>query len=46
MRFDLEKPIEQISGLRQSRAIGPQIDRVLAADPIIMPTPILQSRLI
>jgi hypothetical protein len=41
----MENPIEQISLLRQSRAFGPQFDRVLAQDPIITPGPIPQSRL-
>lgn len=41
----MKNPIEQISLLRQSRAFGPQFDRVLAQDPIITPDPILQSRL-
>jgi hypothetical protein len=41
----MKNPIEQISRLRQSRAFGPQFDRVLAQDPIVTPDPILQSRL-
>jgi hypothetical protein len=42
----MKNPIEQISLLRQSRAFGPQFDRVLAQDPIVTPDPLLQSRLI
>ena len=41
----MKNPIEQISMLRQSRAFGPQFDRVLAQDPIIAPEPLPQSRL-
>ena len=39
-------PIEQLSRLRQSRAFGPQFDRVLAQDPIVSPNTLLQSHLI
>jgi hypothetical protein len=41
----MKNPIEQISLLRQSRAFGPQFDRVLVQDPIVTPDPLLQSRL-
>jgi hypothetical protein len=30
----MKNPLEQLSRLRQSRAFGPQFDRVLAQDPI------------
>ncbi len=38
-------PHEQLSRLRQSRAFGPQFDRVLAQDPIVAPNTLLQSHL-
>jgi hypothetical protein len=34
----MKKPLEQLSLLRQSRAFGPQFDRVLAQDPSSRPT--------
>jgi hypothetical protein len=33
-------PITHLSKLRQSRAFGPQFDRVLEQDPILTPTPL------
>lgn len=41
----MTNPIEQLSRLRQSRAFGPQFDRVLAQDPIVAPDTLLQSHL-
>jgi hypothetical protein len=37
LAFVMKKPLEQLSRLRQSRAFGPQFDRVLAQDPIVIP---------
>jgi hypothetical protein len=41
----MTNPLEQLSRLRQSRAFGPQLDRVLAQDPIVTPNTLLQSHL-
>ena len=41
----MKNPIEQLSRLRQSKAFGPQFDRVLAQDPIMTPNTLLQSHL-
>jgi hypothetical protein len=41
----MKNPLEQLSRLRQSRAFGPQFDRVLAQDPIVTPNALLQSHL-
>ena len=41
----MKNPLEQLSRLRQSRAFGPQFDRVLAQDPILTPNALLQSHL-
>jgi hypothetical protein len=41
----MTNPIEQLSRLRQSRAFGPQFDRVLAQDPIVTPNTLPQSHL-
>jgi hypothetical protein len=41
----MTNPLEQLSRLRQSRAFGPQFDRVLAQDPIVTPNTLLQSHL-
>ena len=41
----MKAPLEQLSLLRQSRAFGPQFDRVLAQDPILTPNALLQSHL-
>jgi hypothetical protein len=41
----MKNPLEQLSGLRQSRAFGPQFARVLAQDPIVTPNMLPQSHL-
>lgn len=41
----MKDPLVQLSRLRQSRAFGPQFDRVLAQDPIVTPNTLLQSHL-
>ena len=41
----MKNPLEQLSRLRQSRAFGPQFDRVLAQDPIVTPNTPPQSHL-
>ena len=41
----MKNPLEQLSRLRQSRAFGPQFDRVLAQDPVMTPNTLLQSHL-
>ena len=41
----MKNPLEQLSRLCQSRAFGPQFDRVLAQDPIVTPNALLQSHL-
>lgn len=41
----MTNPLEQLSRLRQSRAFGPQFDRVLAQDPIVTANTLLQSHL-
>ncbi len=41
----MTNPLEQLSRLRQSRAFGPQFDRVLAQDPIVTPNTLPQSHL-
>jgi hypothetical protein len=41
----MKNPLEQLSRLRQSRAFGPQFDRVLAQDPIVTPNMLSQSHL-
>jgi hypothetical protein len=41
----MNDPLEQLSRLRQSRAFGPQFDRVLEQDPIVTPNTLLQSHL-
>jgi hypothetical protein len=41
----MKDPFAQLSRLRQSRAFGPQFDRVLAQDPIVTPNTLLQSHL-
>jgi hypothetical protein len=42
----MKNPLEPLSRLRQSRAFGPQFDRVLAQDPIVTPNTLPQSHLI
>jgi hypothetical protein len=42
----MKNPLEHLSLLRQSRAFGPQVDRVLAQDPIVTPNTLAQSHLI
>ena len=41
----MTNPLERLSRLRQSRAFGPQFDRVLAQDPIVTANTLLQSHL-
>lgn len=41
----MKNPLERLSRLRQSRAFGPQFDKVLAQDPIVTPNTLLQSHL-
>jgi hypothetical protein len=41
----MKNPLEQLSRLRQSRAFGPQFDRVLSQDPIVTPNTFLQGHL-
>jgi hypothetical protein len=41
----MKNPLEHLSLLRQSRAFGPQFDRVLAQDPIVTPNTLPQSHL-
>jgi hypothetical protein len=41
----MKNPLEQLSRLRQSRAFGPQFDRVLAQNPIVTPNRLPQSHL-
>jgi len=41
----MTNPLEQLSRLRQSRAFGPQFDRVLSQDPIVTPNTFLQGHL-
>jgi hypothetical protein len=40
----MNNPLEHLSLLRQSRAFGPQFDRVLAQDPIVTPNTLPQSQ--
>jgi hypothetical protein len=42
----MKNPLERLSLMRQSRAFGPQFDRVLAQDPIDKPNTLPQSHLI
>ena len=42
----MKNPLEHLSLMRQSRAFGPQFDRVLAQDPIDKPNTLPQSHLI
>jgi hypothetical protein len=42
----MKNPLEHLSRLRQSRAFGPQFDRVLAQDPIVAPKSPRQIHLI
>jgi hypothetical protein len=42
----MKNPLEHLSRLRQSRAFGPQFDRVLAQDPIVTPKSVRQIHLI
>ncbi len=41
----MKNPLDQLSRLRQSRAFGPQFDRMLAQNPILTPNTLLQSHL-
>ena len=41
----MKNPLEHLSLLCQSRAFGPQFDRVLAQDPIVTPNTLSQSHL-
>lgn len=41
----MKNPLEHLSLMRQSRAFGPQFDRVLAQDPILTPNTLPQSHL-
>jgi hypothetical protein len=42
----MKNPLEHLSRLRQSRAFGPQFDRVLAQDPIVVAKSVRQIHLI
>jgi hypothetical protein len=42
----MKNPLEHLSRLGQSRAFGPQFDRVLAQDPIVAPKSLRQTHLI